>query len=67
MKWLAIWRQRLGLTQIQLGNKAGIDSNMISRYERNTAVPSLENIQRLALGLQLPVICLPLHACQSCQ
>ena len=55
MKWLLTWRQYLGLTQVQLGDRAGIDSNMISRYERNTATPSLENIKRLALGLGITV------------
>ena len=55
MKWLLAWRQRLGLTQVQLGNKSGIDSNMISRYERNTATPSLDNVERLALGLGITV------------
>lgn len=52
MKWLAIWRQKRGLTQLQLGDKTGIDPNMISRYERETATPTLENIKRLALRLK---------------
>ena len=55
MKWLSILRQRSGLTQIQLGAKTGIDSNMISRYERDAVTPTLENIQRLALGLGVTV------------
>ena len=55
MEWLAIWRQKRGLTQAQLGAKTGIDPNMISRYERNTAVPTLENISRLALGLGITI------------
>ncbi len=55
MEWLAIWRQKRGLTQTQLGAKTGIDPNMISRYERNTAVPTLENISRLALGLGITI------------
>ena len=55
MKWLSTWRKRLGLTQIELGIKAEIDPNMISRYERNTAIPSLETIRRLAKGLNITV------------
>ena len=55
MEWLAIWRQKRGFTQAQLGAKTGIDPNMISRYERNTAVPTLENISRLALGLGITI------------
>ena len=55
MKWLSLWRQRNGLTQTQLGDKSGIDSNMISRYERETATPTLETVKRLALGLGITV------------
>lgn len=55
MKWLSIWRQKSGLTQMQLGEKTGIDPNMISRYERGTAIPTLENIKKLALGLGITI------------
>ena len=55
MKWLLLWRQRKGLTQTQLSDKSGIDSNMISRYERGTATPTLETVKRLALGLEITV------------
>ena len=55
MKSILAWRQIKRLTQIQLGDKTGIDSNMISRYERGTATPSLENLKRLALGLGITV------------
>ena len=55
MKWLSLWRQRKGLTQTQLSDKSGIDSNMISRYERGTATPTLETVKRLALGLEITV------------
>lgn len=55
MNWLSLWRQRKGLTQIQLSDKSGIDSNMISRYERGTATPTLETVKRLALGLGVTV------------
>lgn len=55
MENILVWRQIRGLTQIQLGDKTGIDSNMISRYERGTATPSLENLKRLALGLGVTV------------
>ena len=52
---IAEWRKIRGLSQAELSNKSGIDSNMISRYERNTAVPTLETISRLALGLEVTV------------
>lgn len=55
MEWLSEWRQRKGLTQIQLSDKSGIDSNMISRYERKTAIPTLETAKKLALGLEITV------------
>ena len=55
MKWLSLWRQKQGLTQVQLGEKAGIDPNMISRYERETAIPTLENIKKIALGLGITI------------
>ena len=55
MESILAWRQIKRLTQIQLGDKTGIDSNMISRYERGTATPSLENLKRLALGLGITV------------
>ncbi len=55
MEWLHVWRQRKGLTQMQLSDKSGIDSNMISRYERNTATPTLDTVRRLALGLEITV------------
>ena len=55
MEWLHVWRQRKGLTQTQLSDKSGIDSNMISRYERNTATPTLDTVRRLALGLEITV------------
>lgn len=55
MKWLSVLRRKIGITQAQLGDMTGIDSNMISRYERGTAMPSLETIRRLALGLGVTV------------
>ena len=55
MKWLSVWRKHKGLTQTQLSNKSGIDANMISHYEREVAIPSLETIQRLALGLEISI------------
>ncbi len=55
MKWLSAWRKYKGLTQTQLSNKSGIDANMISRYERKAAIPSLETIKRLALGLEISI------------
>ena len=55
MKWLYELRRKIGITQTQLGNLTGIDSNMISRYERGTAIPSLDTIKKLALGLGVTV------------
>ena len=48
-------RLRAGLTQAELGFRAGIARSAISRYERGDVVPSLEGLRRLirACGLEL--------------
>lgn len=48
-------RLRAGLTQAELGRKAGIARSQISRYERGDVLPSLETLRRLirACGLEL--------------
>jgi transcriptional regulator with XRE-family HTH domain len=48
-------RLRAGLTQAELGGRAGIASSQVSRYERGEVLPSLETLRRLvrACGLEL--------------
>jgi hypothetical protein len=48
-------RLRAGLTQAELGRRAGKPQSMISRWERGEARPSLETLHELirACGLEL--------------
>jgi transcriptional regulator with XRE-family HTH domain len=48
-------RLRAGLTQVELGRRAGIARSQISRYEGGDVLPSLETLRRLirACGLEL--------------
>ena len=47
-------RKSLGLTQSELaGNK--ITRNMLSRIENGAALPSLDTLEHIAIGLKLPV------------
>lgn len=41
-------RQRLGLTQLALQMKTGIDQAVISKYESGERVPTVENLMLLA-------------------
>lgn len=45
-------RDRLGITQEELGAKAGFHSQRISEFERGEANCTLETIERLAKGLK---------------
>src|ERR1700719_2970145 len=59
-------RLRAGLSQKQLGIKAGIDdfsaSARINQYERGKHMPDLQTLSRLAAVLQTPV---PYFYCQD--
>jgi transcriptional regulator with XRE-family HTH domain len=46
-------REARGLTQMQLGNRCGMDSSAISRLERAERDPQLETIATLAKALGL--------------
>ncbi len=46
-------RKRLGLTQEELAEKAGLTQAYISRLEAGVANPSLRTLQRLADGMGL--------------
>ncbi len=49
-------RKKRGLTQKQVADKAGIDSNTYSRIERGVQKPELDNALNIAkvLGVDLP-------------
>jgi transcriptional regulator with XRE-family HTH domain len=59
-------RSRAGISQKQLGIKAGIDdftaSARINQYERGKHMPDLQTVTRLAAVLQIPV---PYFYCQD--
>lgn len=47
-------RQKLGLTQKELGEKCGIASSAIGRYERDVVVPGIASVWKIAEALNLP-------------
>jgi transcriptional regulator with XRE-family HTH domain len=55
MKRLALIRREKGLTQRELGNLAGIDSNTISRYEHGRLIPTITAVARLARTLGVSI------------
>jgi len=55
LKGLAALRIKRGLTQLELGERFGVDNNTISRYERCLLRPSLEMLQRLAAFFDVSV------------
>jgi transcriptional regulator with XRE-family HTH domain len=61
-------RLRAGISQKQLGIRAGIDyfgaSARISQYERGTHMPGLQTVTRLAAVMQVPV---PYFYCQDAE
>lgn len=50
-KRIAHRRKELGLRQVQVCERAGINDKYLSCIERSTSIPSLEVIMKLALAL----------------
>lgn len=50
-KRIAQRRKELGLRQVQVCERAGINDKYLSCIERSTSIPSLEVIMKLALAL----------------
>jgi transcriptional regulator with XRE-family HTH domain len=48
-------RRELGLTQAQLAERLGVDTETLSRFERGKHVPSLLTLERLAVLLLVTV------------
>lgn len=48
-------RKKLGLTQEELAEKAGITGNFLGHIERGTKKASLETVRKLADALEMPV------------
>lgn len=51
-------RHALGLTQAQLAERLGVDTETLSRFERGKHLPKLANLARLAYLLQTTVAAL---------
>ncbi len=52
---MRIERKKLGLTQEELAEKAGITANFLGHIERGTKKARLDTIERLANALGIPV------------
>lgn len=48
-------RQKLGLSQEEVAHRAGIHVTYLSGIERGQRNPSLRNIRRIAMALEIPV------------
>ncbi|WP_298436613.1 helix-turn-helix transcriptional regulator [Geobacter sp.] len=48
-------RKELGLSQEQLSEKVGVSYQQIQRYENGSSMLNVENLQRIARALSLPV------------
>lgn len=48
-------RKELGLSQEQLSEKVGVSYQQIQRYENGGSMLNVENVQRVANALELPV------------
>ena len=48
-------RRELGLTQAQLAEALGVDTETLSRFERGKHLPSLKTLERLAALLVVPL------------
>lgn len=52
---IRLLRAERGLTQEQLCERSGISLDAVNRIERGTRVPTIETLERLAKGLNVPV------------
>lgn len=48
-------RKELGLSQEQLSERVGVSYQQIQRYENGSSMLNVENVQRIAKALSLPV------------
>lgn len=44
-------REEIGMTQMQLASKVGVDNSLICKIESNNANPSLGTLEKIARGL----------------
>ncbi len=48
-------RKEKGLSQLELAERAGLNINLISKYETNRLAPALENLKKLARALEITI------------
>jgi transcriptional regulator with XRE-family HTH domain len=48
-------RKELGLSQEQLSEKVGVSYQQIQRYENGSSMLNVENVQRVAKALDIPI------------
>jgi transcriptional regulator with XRE-family HTH domain len=53
---LRLLRERVGLTQTQLGAKVGVSQGNVATWERNAAVPQSAMVEQLAAALGVPAV-----------
>ena len=52
---IQVWRERIGMTQEELGMEIGADKGKISRYESGQMVMKVDRLFRIAEVLQVPL------------
>ena len=52
---LIIYRQKKGLTQVQLAEKLQVSRQAVSRWEHGTALPSMDSLRRLSQLYGVPL------------
>jgi transcriptional regulator with XRE-family HTH domain len=57
-KRVAAWRRSLGLDQQTVAQRAKIKASYLSRVERGKINPTVKTAQRIAEGLDVPLVCL---------
>ena len=53
MERLKTARQKRGYTQNQLSKLTGINQKVISKYEQGVSLPSLDNLKKLVIALEI--------------
>ena len=52
---IQVWRERIGMTQEELGMEIGVDKGKISRYESGQMVMKVDRLFQIAEVLQVPL------------
>lgn len=55
------WRQARGLSQVELGERLGVDHRTIGRWENHQSMPSLDRQRKLAEALGIKPLQLLAH------